>query len=382
MLTSNPASKQALTQLNITKMKPILLVCLSLFVCPSGYGQLMFPGDLNNDGTANHLDLLALGVAYNRFGPPREPAFPEWIPQENIPWPDALPVSGVNLGFVDADGNGLIDTFDIEAIALNYDSLQSISVPPPQPYILDDTFFVEAVPELRLRFEPNTAGPGETVRLIVEYVVPDPAAFPPTALPLGIAFSIGGLDTLPIRPDIQIFPDTLPGDLMFVAATENQARFWRSVEPGRIEFAAAGRGVGALGNSRVLAEMFIVMEDMILPFQAPVAPDSVLLINTQEQVIALKTSGDTLIAGSRAPDFRASLARVFPNPAREALQVEMAESMDVQLTLFSPDGKAIRREKREHAREARLNTAGLPRGLYFLEIRTEKGIQVEKAVLE
>ena len=342
----------------------------------------MYPGDLNNDGTANHLDLLPLGVAYNRFGPPREPAFLEWIPQENIPWPDVLPVSGVNLGFADANGDGLIDTFDLEPIALNYDSLQSLSIPAPQPYILTDTFFVENPPELRLRFEPPTASPGDTVRLIVEYIVPDPGAFPPTAPPLGIAFSINGLDTLPIVPPIRIFPDTVPGDLMFVAATANQAQFWRSVAPGRIEFAAAGRGMGALANSRQLAEMFIVMEDMIILREMPVNPDSVLLINTREEVIALKASGDTLTLGNRLAPGGPAFAMVFPNPARQSLQVKMKQPLNLQLTLFSATGQAARRVKYELAREASLNTAGLPSGAYFLEIRTGEAVQIEKVVLE
>lgn len=363
-------------------MKHAILLCFLLSCSASLFAQVMFPGDLNNDGTANHIDLLPLGVAYNRAGPPREPAFLEWMPQPNIPWPDALPVSGVNLGFVDADGNGLIDTFDIEAIALNYDSLQSLSIPEPRPYILPDTFFVETPPELRLRFEPQTASPGDTVRLIVEYIVPDPAAFPPTALPLGIAFSIGGLDTLPIRPAIQVFPDTLPGDLMFVAATETQAQFWRSVAPGRVEFAAAGRGMGALANSRKLAEMWIITEDMIILREVPVAPDSVLLINTREQVIALNFIGDTLTVGDRTPPEQSAFAEVFPNPSREILQVRMEQPIGFQLALFTPAGQMVRKERFGPAREAVLVTAALPRGLYFLEIRTEEWVQVERVLIE
>ncbi|MCB0551279.1 MAG: T9SS type A sorting domain-containing protein [Phaeodactylibacter sp.] len=363
-------------------MKRFLLLYFLLSAAAAAPSQVMFPGDLNNDGSANHFDLLPLGVAYNRFGPPRQPASLEWIPQENIPWPDVLPVSGVNLGFVDADGNGLIDTFDLEAIALNYDSLQDLAFPEPRPYILSDTFFVENPPELRLRFEPNVAAPGDTVRLIVEYIVPDPGAFPPTALPLGIAFSIGGLDTLPIAPSVRIFPDTLPGDLMYVAATESQAQFWRSVEPGRIEFAAAGRGMGALANSRKLAEMLIVMEDMILPFAAPVNPDSILLINTLEQVIALKAMGDTLTVSSRALPAPTAFASAFPNPARHFLQVQTERPLHFQLTLFTPAGQAVRRQKTVLAREAFLDTGGLPPGMYFLEIRTAEGVQVEKVILQ
>lgn len=343
---------------------------------------VLFPGDLNNDGTANHIDLLALGLAYGQEGPPREFFTPDWVPQEGPPWPQQLPLSGVNYGFIDANGDGRIDSLDIELIPFNYDSLQAAAFPPPQPYILPDTFFTTAPPRLQLRFSQDTAGPGDTVSLIVEYIVPDPTVFPPEALPLGIAFSLNGLDELPIIGPIAIFPDTLPGDLLFVAATEETARFWRSVVPGQVEFAAAGKGMGALGFSRPLAEMLIIIEDMIIPLELPIKPDSVLLINTREQLIALEIGGDTLLLNSRQAPWPPSFARVFPNPARHALRVETERPMRLGLTLYSPAGQAVRREQYGIARQAGLNTAGLAPGMYFLEIRSEEGLQVERVVLE
>ena len=140
--------------------------------------------------------------------------------------------------------------------------------------------------------------------------------------------------------------------------------------------------MGALANSRQLAEMFIVMEDMIILREMPVNPDSVLLINTREEVIALKASGDTLTLGNRLAPGGPAFAMVFPNPARQSLQVKMEQPFNLQLTLFSATGQAARRVKYELAREASLNTAGLPPGAYFLEIRTGEAVQIEKVVLE
>ncbi|MBK9013208.1 MAG: hypothetical protein IPM82_03480 [Saprospiraceae bacterium] len=103
---------------------------------------ILFPGDANNDGVANQYDLLPIGVAYGQEGFPRPGATLDWLPQF-LPqqWLQALPVSGVNLGFCDSDGNGLIDSFDIDAIALNFDSTQTGAQPPPMPYLLPDTCF-------------------------------------------------------------------------------------------------------------------------------------------------------------------------------------------------------------------------------------------------
>jgi len=364
-------------------MKLLSFFFLALSSCALLPAQIvLLPGDLNNDGTANHIDLLALGLAYGQEGPPRELAFPEWLPQEGPFWPQQLPFSGVNYGFIDANGDGFIDSLDVELIPYNYDSTQMAAFPEPRPYFLPDTVFMDNPPQLNLRFDRDVAGPGDTVALIIEYVVPDPTAFPPDALPLGIAFSLGGLDAFPAASPIAIFPDTVPGDLLFVAATANLAQFWRSVPPGQLEFAAAGKGTGALGTSRQLAKMLIIIEDMIILYERPAIPDSVLLINTKEQVIALKTSGDTLTVGNRQPPVYAAFAKVFPNPARYGLTVQMEQPLRVQLSLFAPAGQALRQERHELASTLSISTKGLPPGLYILEIRTERGVQVEKVFIE
>ena len=95
---------------------------------------VMFPGDTNNDGTANQYDILPVGIAYGTEGFPRPGATQDWLPQF-LPnqWLENLPVSGVNFGFIDSDGNGMIDSLDIDAIG-NRDrsSLSRLGIPEPQ----------------------------------------------------------------------------------------------------------------------------------------------------------------------------------------------------------------------------------------------------------
>lgn len=361
-------------------MKPILLLFIALSWPIEHFAQVVFPGDLNNDGTANHFDLLPLGVAYGQEGPPRPGASPEWIPQPNFPWAAFLPVSGVNLGFVDADGSGFIDSLDIDAITLNYDSLQQAAEPPPQPYLLTDTFPVEELPELIIRFSRDTVAIGDTITIVLDYVVPNPDVFPPTAAPLAIAFTLEYADTLLAEEQTIIEPDTGPGDLMFVAATSNSVEFWRSPPPGQIEFAASGKGLPALANSRTLGKMLIVIEDMILLSQPlPLKVKDPLLINTAEQVIALKTSVAPLwITGQAAEPARSLGALVFPNPTSGILHLRLPHPGPAQLSLFSPTGQCLARAQQPFGDQWELNLSGLAPGIYFLEIRTPDGVQVAK----
>ena len=85
-------------------------------------GQVLYPGDTNNDGICNHIDLLPIGIAYNTEGIPREGATTDWVPQFYEPWPSNLPLTGVNNAFQDTDGNGFIDSPDIDAIAIKSQS--------------------------------------------------------------------------------------------------------------------------------------------------------------------------------------------------------------------------------------------------------------------
>ena len=107
-----------------TTMIRFTFLLLLIFACAIAHSQvIMFPGDANNDGVANQYDILPVGVAYGMEGFPRPGASPIWQPQfQPFAWPQNLPVSGVNLAFVDSDGNGLIDSLDIDAIAFNFAS--------------------------------------------------------------------------------------------------------------------------------------------------------------------------------------------------------------------------------------------------------------------
>ena len=364
-------------------MRYILLLFIVLSSSISGFAQVIFPGDLNNDSQANYLDLLPLGLAYGQEGPPRPGASLEWIQQPNFPWDGFLPVSGINLGFVDSDGNGFIDSLDIDAIALNYDSLQFTSEPLPQPYLLTDTFAVEELPELIIRFDRDTVAIGDTITLVLDYIVPNPDVFPPTAAPLAIAFTLEYADTLLSGEQTIIQPDTVPGDLLFVAATSNTAGFWRSPAPGQIEFAASGKGVPALANSRTLGKMLIVIEDMILLSQPlPLKVKNPLLINTAEQVIALKTSVSPLwITGQASEPEHSHKVKVFPNPTSGLVQVQLPSPTPLRLRLFSIAGQCLVQMDYQLSDYCEVDLSALGPGIYFLQLQTSEGVQVERVVV-
>ncbi|MBK9015206.1 MAG: hypothetical protein IPM82_14680 [Saprospiraceae bacterium] len=223
---------------------------------------VLFPGDANNDGVANQYDLLPIGVAYGQEGFQRPGATLDWLPQF-LPqqWLQALPVSGVNLGFCDSDGNGLIDSFDIDAIALNFDSTQTGAQPPPMPYLLPDTCFSCPKPILRIDFDRDTAMVSDTFYALLSIFYPPNV--PPPAGALGIAFNLN-YDPENVKDSLtKVFPDTIPGDLMFVTATNTLAKVVAGSSFGQHRLWGSGQGMNVLFFSRPLGVMELVVEDLI-----------------------------------------------------------------------------------------------------------------------
>ncbi len=351
----------------------LLSLVFCWYVLPA---QVIFPGDLNNDGRANYLDLLPLGLAYGRTGPPRPEASLAWFAQPAIPWSFQLPVSGVNFAFIDADGSGVVDSLDIAAIPFNYDSVQTTAFPPPQPYLLPQVLPVPVRPHLRYRFEPPVAGPGTEVRLVVDYIVPP--GFPPTAQPLAIAFKMRINPTMISEGvPIAVLPNTINPNLMFVAATPTSAQFWRSPQPGVIEFAASGKGMPQLGQSiEPLMEALIIIEDMILPLQDAVEFEDTVLIDIFEQRIEMD------VVGVRSPD-EVTLAgiKIFPNPACDVLYVETKVVAFLALELYSIEGLLLHSQAYPPGSLFPFQVSGFPAGAYLLRLRTPAGAATQKVIL-
>ena len=84
-----------------------------------GLPNCVWPGDANGDATANVLDALSIGVAYNHLGPVRPQAHNNWIGQPVLSWSQQF-LSGVNEVHADANGDGVVNTSDFTPLMLNY----------------------------------------------------------------------------------------------------------------------------------------------------------------------------------------------------------------------------------------------------------------------
>ncbi len=96
----------------------LFFVCL--YISVNAQNEPLLPGDFNMDGIVSIHDALYWGLAHGETGPPRTAATINWTPQPTDDWDESI--RQVNNKFQDGDGNGLIDTFDLEALHQNFDS--------------------------------------------------------------------------------------------------------------------------------------------------------------------------------------------------------------------------------------------------------------------
>ena len=81
--------------------------------------EVVWPGDVTNNGVVNEVDLLYLGYAYGAEGTPRDSTTVVWEGQ-TIPfvWQDTFP-NGLNFAYADCNGDGIINDDDIQVITNN-----------------------------------------------------------------------------------------------------------------------------------------------------------------------------------------------------------------------------------------------------------------------
>jgi hypothetical protein len=87
----------------------------------SGLIDCVFPGDVDYDGTADVMDVLALATAMGVTGSQRANASLQWYGQHAWSWGGSIAL-GANFKQGDTDGNGVIQQLDTLAIQNNYGS--------------------------------------------------------------------------------------------------------------------------------------------------------------------------------------------------------------------------------------------------------------------
>lgn len=81
-------------------------------------GDCVWPGDVDNNGIVNNLDLLTIWPQLNAAGSKRHKLSNTWSPNKSIDWYESTD-NDINLKYLDCNGNGIISEKDISILKEN-----------------------------------------------------------------------------------------------------------------------------------------------------------------------------------------------------------------------------------------------------------------------
>lgn len=330
---------------------------------------LVWPGDINNNGIVNHVDLLYLGVAYTHEGEPRNQQLNNWggflLP--NTPW-DTDYLNGLNYSYADCNGDGEVNIFDYLVIEDNY-GLEHGEVDEdtaPDPASLLD-------PQISFGIDNISVSEGQEVTLILRLGTDDiPAdAFHGLAFTLEYnmdyiedgSISFQFIDTW-IEPEqghpiLSIQQDDTAEDKIEIAVTKTN-------------------GITENGNGLVGILSFIIIDDV-----PDVIDDEIIRIDevimVDEFLEFSPVLGDVLNATilTKNENYVTTLEEIniYPNPILDnQFQINLPVSLKTEdIILYDISGKQQSIIVRENGDRMSIETENLPIGIYILEIKTNKG---------
>lgn len=353
-------------------------------VLTSAWGQnAMLPGDANNNGRVDYLDILYTGYAYGSIGPMRLNATGEPSVQ-GIPllWPADFP-DGVNYAHADADGNGLIDWNDFLSIFVNYD-VQLDSV--------DEVVLQQGIPgmDARLGFQQGSSAftifPGDMLELpiLLEFPPNMPAAIN------GLAFRLEFDDRYFQHVAINTEDSWMTADGAFVFQTQPyfsdqnsiadvaMTRFGQNPVSGIGPVAKAGiiiedDLIGLLITPADTIETFIRILDVLVKdgdFEdIPIVTDSIRIVIRHPESLVRQ----------REPQ-RNPLLHVFPNPTTNTVWISSPQPL-LELTLYNGAGQLVAQESLSGQYSRQWQLGHLSPGIYVAHGRTEVGVFHQRIII-
>lgn len=353
-----------------------------LWTFSTAFGQQVWPGDVNNNGIVNNIDLLYWGVA-NGFdngngaeGDERPNATTNWQGQD-LPtelWGESFP-NGLNYAYADCNGDGKVDDADKDVIESNYGFVHGEVTP--------DEYFNGSPnedPILLMSSEMTTVPPKADLIVDLDLGVEDNSIeeF------YGIAFSVV-YDTnfvsrgQPIKFDVPT-DSWISGQM----GTERPHVFFRNDrENGIVDFAVVRKNGANKTGFGEIGTLNIVMEDIVLGYST-LGMDNIITTNAELQVYPVAPSALVFQIDDGTTPTRDILSprglKVYPNPVsgnQISIELENTQESIRAIELFDTNGrKLMERRTGLGSHQTRIDVDNYPAGVYTVKIYSDRGFYV------
>ena len=348
--------------------------------------QFLWPGDINNNGEVNNVDLLYLGNAIGTIGPPRLDTGIEWEPKEiTTLWPQIFP-NGVNYAYADCNGDGIINYDDFAAIEVNYNLTHGVVMP-------DD-------------FEPGVPGVSPLLGFLPPFgpvfegdVTLLPLFFGEEIMPVenfyGIAYtinydpSIAFLEFNPFFDSENFDEDWLDID------NPDPPLFSFQFDPveGKIEVAISRiDGTASPDNFGAFGAFLIVIEDNVVGLGVDDIETELVISDIKlfdETGLSTPVLGDSIVLTIYNDDLVndhhlewEQTVQVYPNPIDHQLVVESENASIEHIELVSLIGQRVGFSPIAGSYQYTIATERFASGVYQLQIQTSKGMLTKKIIIQ
>ncbi len=334
---------------------------------PNGciFQRLVYPGDANNDRTADNADLLNVGLGYGTSGPARTGAVSTWLGQTATDWTDTF-VTGLNYKFADCDGNGTINADDTLPIMINFGMTHSKTegIAP----------WRSGVPGLKVSFSQDTVQTGDT--LITTFYLGDSVSTVSNIYGLAFTYHYDPLvnDTSSVRFNFLS---------SWLGTSANSISIYKDLTAaGQIKAAITGIDHISRSGSGAIAQMYsritsdnINGKDLAYYNNLGYISD-ITAVDAAGHTIQLNAGQDSARvayepSGLHDPDNAAII--LYPNPASGHVYIRSGVQVE-SVMLYNALGQTILVQD-VHTKTLSLDLSGIAAGAYTAAIRTLAGIK-------
>lgn len=372
-----------LTIWDATNCQSVYCQQVSVFIADSACYQsdCVFPGDANYDGEANLIDLLNIGYGLGENGPMRPNASNDWVGQMAPDWPSTTPY-GINYKHLDCDGNGTISAADLVPVMENYtamhDGVTSVEGDAPLVYIefdADSIIIDENSPDQILVTANLVLGTEEI----------------PAEDFSGIALYMDYDTQYVVENSVTV---NYENESFFGDANNNEVLWMPNdlYEKGQVDMGFSRVNGSTVDGHGVIARVsFIISEDIIggraeRELEIPLSLNVVGAFNGAGSKVDLSTTEIPatilvvdITTGIVNPELSKKI-KVFPNPASKELNIDLGDLNGNYIEMYNALGQLVLTKEMEGNKD-QVVVNGLAKGLYFVNIHTDKGIANKRVII-
>ncbi|MGK7370935.1 MAG: T9SS type A sorting domain-containing protein, partial [Candidatus Halalkalibacterium sp. M3_1C_030] len=323
----------------------------------SPYEVSVWPGDADNDGLVDELDVLSLGQYWLSAGP--LPIYPgiAWVARNVEAW---IPEEGT---YADANGDGIVDYRDLLPVGLNFGETNSI---PKELTTLE----LESPPVAELNLKNLKAGERIKVTIQSEETV--------SLTGMSYRFNLGNLD-----PDAWRLVDTHTGEWGTGWSEEDKLLAFNRKEKGysRVYSSMVHKGKT---DARSTTDLAVIIIEATRDWNqgARIALERVVLTNNRDRQYmntALLVSEDGRVEENTDPDLPAQvrLRQNYPNPFNPATVINYSLPKDGEASMIIYDmlGREVvtllTGPQKAGTYDLRFDGSNLSSGIYIYRLKAE-----------